>query len=112
LPDLDQPFRGCVETDDQRLFQVFQLVRQRNARHQRHVRGADAAVGEIDRGRRLRGAGHTDQHHVGILEAFDMLAVIMDHRIVQRIDAFEILGIQHVLRADAPGSRSAEIGFE
>ena len=41
-----------------------------------------------------------------------MLAVIMDHRIVQRIDAFEILGIQHVLRADAPGSRGAEIGFE
>src|SRR5262245_16465019 len=60
LPDLDQPLRRRMKADDQRLFQCLQLVRQWNARDQRHIRGPDAAVGEIDRGRCLRCAGHTD----------------------------------------------------
>src|SRR6266436_1655370 len=50
LPHLDQALRGCVEADDQRLFQHLQLMRNPDARHQRDIRGADAAVGEIDRG--------------------------------------------------------------
>ena len=87
-------------------------MRKRNARHQRHIGGADAAVGKIDRGRRLRGTGYPDQHHVRLLQPFDMLAVIMHHRIVQRVDALEIFRVQDVLRADPPGSRGSEIGLE
>src|SRR6202022_734413 len=55
LPDLDQTLRGRMKADHQRFFQRLQLVRDRDARHQRNIRGADAAVGEIDRGRRFRG---------------------------------------------------------
>ena len=41
-------------------------MRNRDARHQRHIRSADAAVGEIDRGRRLGGARYADQNHIGL----------------------------------------------
>jgi hypothetical protein len=41
-----------------------------------------------------------------------MLTIVMDHRVIQGIDALEIFRIQNVLRADASGSRCAEIGFE
>ena len=87
-------------------------MRKRDAWHQRNIGGADAAVGKIDRGRRLGGAGHSDQHHVGILQAFDVLAVVMNHRVVQRVDALEILGIQDVLSADASRGRRTQIGLE
>jgi hypothetical protein len=87
-------------------------VRQRNARHQRHIGGADAAVGEINRGRRLRGARHPDQHHIGFLQAFDVLPVIMHHGVIQRVDALEIFGVEHVLRADAACSSGAKIRLE
>ena len=40
------------------------------------------------------------------------LAVVMLHGEVQRVDAAEIFGIEHVLRADPPASRRAEIGLE
>ena len=101
-----------MQADDQRLFQMFELMRQRNARHQRHIGGANAAVGQIDRGRRLRGTGHADQHHVGIFEAFDVLPVIMDHRVVQRVDTLEVFSIEDVLRAYPPGRGGAEISLE
>ena len=44
--------------------------------------------------------------------AIAMLTIVMDHRVIQGIDALEIFRIQNVLRADASGSRCAEIGFE
>ena len=44
--------------------------------------------------------------------AIAMLTIVMDHRVIQGIDALEIFRIQNVLRADAPGSRCAEIGLE
>ena len=101
LPDLNETLGRGVKTDHQRLLQRLQLMRNRNARHQRNVRGADAAVGKIDRGRRFRGARHADQNHLGLFQSFDMLAVIMHHRVIQRVDPLEIFRIQHVLRADA-----------
>src|SRR5213592_2580961 len=54
LPDLDQALRRCVEADHQRLFQRLQLMRDFNSRYQRDIRRADAAVGEVDRGRSFR----------------------------------------------------------
>ncbi len=112
LPDLDQPLRCRMQADHQRLLQILQLMRDRNARHQRNVGGANPAVGKIDRGWCLRRAGDSDQDDVGLFQAFDMLAVIMDHRVVQRVDALEIFGVQRVLRADPAGRRSTEIGLK
>ena len=69
----------------------------------------DAAVGEIDRGRRFRGADTPTRTDIGIFEAFDMLAVVMDHRVVQRVDALEIFRIEDVLGADAACRGRSEI---
>ena len=41
-----------------------------------------------------------------------MLAVVMQHGVVERIDALEIFGIEHVLGADAMRGLGAEIGLE
>ena len=41
-----------------------------------------------------------------------MLAVVVQHREVERIDALEIFGIEHVLGAGAMDGLGAEIGLE
>lgn len=41
-----------------------------------------------------------------------MLTIIMHHRVVQRVDAFEVFSIQDMLRTDAMLSLRAEIGLE
>ena len=112
LADLHDALGAGIKPDHQRPRQLFHLRRQRHARHQRHIAGLDAAIGEIDRGRRLRGARHADQHHIGLLQAFDVLAVVMQHGVVERVDALEIFGIEHVLGADAMDGLGAEIGLE
>ena len=86
--------------------------RQRHAGHQRNVGGLDAAVGEIDRRRRLRGAADAEQHHVGLLEVVRQLPVIVQQREVHRVDALEIFRVEHVLRAGPRRRRGAEIGLQ
>ena len=90
----------------------LQRRRRRRAVHQRDVRGLDAAIGEIDRGRRLRGAADADEHDIGLVDRLEMLAVVMRKREVQRLDAAEIFGVEHMLRADAAGRARAEIGLQ
>ena len=46
--------------------EVEQLGRRVDARHERHVAGLVAAVREVHRERRLRGARDADQHEVGL----------------------------------------------
>ena len=41
-----------------------------------------------------------------------MLAVVVEHRVVQRFDALEIFGIEHVLGANTMRRLGAEIGLE
>ena len=41
-----------------------------------------------------------------------MLAVVVHHRVVERVDALEIFGIEHVLGAGAVDGLGAEIGLE
>jgi len=41
-----------------------------------------------------------------------MLAIVMHHGIIQRIDPLEIFRIQRVLGADPPGGGSAEISLK
>ena len=112
LADLHDALGAGKKPDHQRPRELLHLGRQRHARHQRHVAGLDAAIGEIDRSRRFRGARDADQHHVGVLQPFDVLAVIMKHRVVERIDALEIFRVEHVLGADPVDGLGAEIGLE
>ena len=88
------------------------LRRNRDAGHQRHIAGLHAAIGEVDRRRRLRRARDADQHDVGLFEILDMLAVVVQHRVVERVDALEIFGIERVLRAHAVAGLGAEIGLQ
>ncbi len=41
-----------------------------------------------------------------------MLAVVVQHRVVERIDALEILGIERVLRADAVRGLGSQIRLQ
>ncbi len=110
LPDLHDALGTGIEADDQGLGQVLDMSRHRDAGHQRHIAGLHAAIGKIDRGGCLRGARHPYQHHIGFLEAFEMLAVVMQHRVVERVDSLEVLGIERVLRADAMRGLGPQVG--
>ena len=88
------------------------MRRQRHAGHQRNIGGLDAAISQIDRGRRFRRARHAEKNDVSLFEIFSLLTVIMHHRVVERIDAAEIFGIERVLRADFVGRFRAEISLE
>jgi hypothetical protein len=46
-----------------------------------------------------------------VLQIVGVLAVVVQHRVVQRIDALEVFGVERVLRADAPRRFRAEIGL-
>ena len=100
------------ETDDQGPARRFQDRRRRHAGDERDVGGLDAAVGEIDRGRRLGGPADAHQHHVGLLEIVRQMPVVVHEREVHGVDALEILRVEHVLRARPGGRGRAEIGLQ
>ena len=52
------------------------------------------------------------QHHVGVFEIVGVLTVIVQHRVIEGVDALEILGIQGVLGADPRLRFAAEIGLK
>src|ERR1700716_1132154 len=112
LADLHDALRARRETDHQRELHPFELGRNRHAWHQRNVGGFHAAIGQIDRRRRLRGARHADQHDVRAVEIVRQLAVVMQHRVIERVDALEVFRIEHVLGAHPVGRLGAEIGLE
>ena len=89
-----------------------QRLGQLDAGHQRQVGGLVAALGEIDAGRRLGGAGDAEDDDVGGVEVLRQLAVVVRHGEVERIDAAEIVGIDDVLAGDDRRLRRAEIGLE
>ena len=94
------------------LLRLQQLRRQRHAGHKRHVRGLDAAIGEIEAGRGLRGARHADETDIGIVDAPARLAVIVVEREGHRVDAGEILAVEQMLLARHAAALAAEIGGE
>ena len=71
-----------------------------------------AAIGEIDAGRGLRGAADADEQNIGIVEILRKMPVVVQHGEVERLDAAEIVGIEHMLAGDRRRRRRAEIGFE
>ncbi len=80
-----------VKADHQRLLQ--RLAGAGLIRHQWNIRGADTAVSEIDRGRVFMCRTRQPEPHRHFA-TFDVLITIMHHRIIQRIDALEILGVE------------------
>ncbi len=99
LPDLHKAIGTGGESDDQGAFGRFEIRRQRGARHDRNIRRLDAAVRQIDAGRRLRSAADAEKNDVGFVQVARGLAVIMAHRVVERGDAVEIFRIHDVLQA-------------
>ncbi len=65
-------------------------ARRFDARHQRHVAGLVAALREIHRERRLRGARHARQHDVGAVQGVEIRAVVVPHRELHGLDALEV----------------------
>jgi len=55
LANLHDPFRRGVKPDYQRMLERFETSGQGQARYQRDVGGFHSAIGEVDRGWRLRG---------------------------------------------------------
>jgi hypothetical protein len=109
--DGDQRFRIDGQADH-RARRVVQKFRRRDARYQRHVRRLDAAIGEIKAGRRFRRAGHPHQHDIGLDHAAHRLPVIMGDHIMHRVDAAEIIGIEHILPARLMLHRSADLRLQ
>src|SRR5262249_50302634 len=112
LPDLHDPFRAGIEPDHERSRQLFHMSGYFDPGHDRDVAGLHPAVRQIDRGWRLRRARYADKHDIGFLQILEMLAVVMQHRVVERIDALEIVGVERVLRTDAMRGLGAEIGLQ
>jgi hypothetical protein len=112
LPDLHDALRTGIKPDHQWPRQLLDRRREGDPGHQRHIAGLHAPVCEIDRCRCLRGARDPDQHHVGVFQVFDMLSVVMQHGVVQRIDTLEIFRIERVLGTHPMAGLSAEIGLQ
>ena len=84
----------------------------RHAGDERDIGGLEAAIGEVDGGRRLRGAAHADQDYIGFVEIVRQVPVIVEEGEVHGVDALEIFRVQHVLRTGPRRRMGAEIGRE
>ena len=110
--DLGDSLSTGEQADHHRAIKLEKLGRRLESRDQQDVGGANAAVGEIDAGRRLGGPADADQHDLGLVEILRMLAVIVQHRVVERFDALEIMRIEDVLAANMGPRLGLEIGGE
>ena len=88
------------------------MPRDLNPRHDRYVTGLYAAVCQINRGGRLGRTRYPNEHHISFFQALQMLAVIMQHGVIERIDSLEIISIQGVLRPDTMRCFSSKIGLQ
>src|SRR5205823_8040638 len=95
-----------------RLLRAAERRRERDAWNKRHVRRLDAAIGEIETGRRLRGARHSDKTDIRIVDAPGRLSVIVVDRKGHRVDAREIFIVEQMLPAGHAMALPAEIGGE
>ncbi len=97
-PDLDEPVRVDREADDLRPVDLEQLGRRRDPLHDRDVRGLVAEVAEVDRERRLRGAGDADEDDVRVVEAVRDAVVVADGEL-DRLHPLEVRGVERRPRA-------------
>ena len=101
-PDLRDAFGAGDETDDKWTFDLLEIPGGGyRSGDDRNIGCLDAAIGKIDAGRRFRRAADAGQNNIGRSEIVgQMLAIIMAHGEVQRLDAPEIFGIEDMLAAD------------
>src|SRR5207248_5001636 len=78
----------------------------------RDVRRLDAAIGEIETGRRLRGARYADKTDIRIVDAPGRLSVIVVDCKGHRVDAREIFIVEQMLPAGDAMALPPEIGGE
>src|SRR6266513_3817905 len=109
---MDEPFGIVCQPDNQRLLRTAELRRERDARHKRDVRRLDAAIGEIETGRRLRGARYADKTDIRIVDAPGRLSVIVVDCKGHRVDAREIFIVEQMLPAGDAMALPPEIGGE
>src|SRR5262249_59651785 len=109
LRDLYDSFRAREQADDEWLCEMLDLCGNRDAGNERDVGRFYPAIGKVNRRRGFRRTRHADQHHLCLLEVLYVLTIVMQHRVIQRIDTLEIFGVQHVLSTDLVRRLSAEI---
>ena len=85
---------------------------QGDVRHERDVGGLIAAIRQIDAGRGLRGAADPEENDIGMVEVLRRLTVIAQHAEIERVDPFEIVGVEHVLGAGSRRRVLSEVGSE
>src|SRR5437763_10554661 len=107
---MDQPFGIVCQPHNQWLLRTAELRRECDARNKRHVCRLDAAIGEIETGRRLRGARYADKTDIRIVDAPGRLSVIVVDRKGHRVDAREIFIVEQMLPAGHAMALPAEIG--
>ena len=86
------------QADDLAGVDLVQLGRRLDPLHDRHVRGLVAEVAEVDRERRLRGAGDADENDVRLVEAAADAVVELD-RELDRLHPLEVRRVERRPRA-------------
>src|SRR5271155_685388 len=109
---LDQPLGIIGQSDDQRVFGLGQLRRQRHSWYMGYIGSLDPPVGQIQTSRRFRGTRHADQTDIGIVETPTRLAVIMIEGKRNRVDTRKILTVEQMLFARHPTALAMEVGSQ
>ena len=112
LADLQNPFGTRDQADDERTADLIEFRRYRDLRDDRNVRCLDAAIGEVDARRGLRGPADADEHDIRLVQAFGHLPVVVHHRVVEGVDAPEIIGIERMLAADPARFLNLQVRLE
>ena len=97
LPDLSIR-SGLAQPNHERPRQLLHVPGELDTRYDRYVAGLYPTVCEIDRGGCLRRPRHPHEDDVRFLQVLEVLPVVMQHRIIERIDALEVIRVERVLR--------------
>src|SRR5690349_96718 len=101
--DLRDAFSGSNQSHHQGLLRGKKLWWQGSPRYDRYICGPDTALCEIDGCRCLRSSAYPDDHHLGLFKILGVLAIVMGHGEIQRIDPLEIIRVQSMLTGNLRG---------
>src|SRR5690606_19875423 len=105
LSNMRDALGSRYQTYNQPALGVSHALRNGHTKHDRDVRGLDAAICKIDACWRLRRARNADKDDVGFFHVRRQLPVIMLHGEVERIDTAEIIRVENVLCTYASAGR-------
>ena len=89
-PDFLKDLGIYYQTDDLLLIDFEKLFGQGDARNDRDIGDLVALLGQKDRGRGLGRPRKSDDDDVRAIEVLGVPAVVVSHRILDRVDAFEV----------------------